>query len=347
MVEVLNSETPDSAISATYFSAAEIDDLAQLGSYLDVVVVCRAQLTNPLARLIARMKSCGVPVVYDLDDYVFDPDLAPLLIDTFGLAVDSEPNLTRWFSYCARIGAALRLCDAAFVTSEALGRELSRATGVPYSVVPNFVNQEQERESELIWRQKAGVNFGHGGSWGIGYFSGSPSHDRDFRMVSGALIALMKADPAVKLRVVGFLDPDPELLAFGDRVERIGLQDTLTLQWLVGEVDVSIAPLQDNVFTACKSDLKWFEPALVGTVVIASPAGTMGARIVDGQNGRVARSYEWHRVLREVIGDGESCRAIAQRARTQAIADCTPMRQRTRIRDALAMARALRRPGTS
>ncbi len=344
MVSLLNSGTAESGIGATFFTAFEEDDLATLGDYIDVLVVCRAQLNNRLARLIARMRACGVAVMYDLDDFVFDPDYAPMLIETFGIAPDSETNLARWFAYCARIGAALRLCDAVFVSGEVLGREVQRATGLGYSVLPNFLSEEQVRQSELIWSQKLEGDFRGDGRWHVGYFSGSPSHDRDFALVSDALALLLRDDPRVSVRLVGFLDVPPALAAFAGRVERLGLQDTVELQWLIGEVDVSIAPLQDNLFTRCKSDLKWFEPAAVGTVVVSSPAGGVGARIRDGVNGRIARSFEWRAVLSGLVEDMAACRTMATHARSEAVAECTPESQRARVERTLLDAAGARRP---
>jgi len=36
-------------------------------------------------------------------------------------------------------------------------------------------------------------------------------------------------------------------------------------------VEIVIAPLQENVFTNCKSELKYFEAAIVGTIPSYSP----------------------------------------------------------------------------
>jgi hypothetical protein len=54
-----------------------------------------------------------------------------------------------------------------------------------------------------------------------------------------------------------------------------------------------VAPLQDNAFTHCKSELKYFEAAAVGTVTVASPTHAFAKAIQDGRNGYLAKSFEW------------------------------------------------------
>lgn len=137
--------------------------------------------------------------------------------------------------------------------------------------------------SQLIWEQKRAAGFRCDQNWHIGYFSGSHSHNRDFALVAEPLASLMRQDPRVILRVVGFLELGGAFEGFEGRVERFELQETADLQWLIGEVNVSISPLQDNVFTKCKSDLKWFEAAVAGTVTVASPSGGWARGSLMGQ----------------------------------------------------------------
>jgi hypothetical protein len=82
---------------------------------------------------------------------------------------------------------------------------------------------------------------------------------------------------------------------------------------------VNLVPLQDNLFTNCKSELKWFEAAAVGTVTVAAPTYTFRHVIEHGTNGWLSPAYAWEEILREVIRGGEACwRPIAVRARTDA-----------------------------
>ena len=84
-------------------------------------------------------------------------------------------------------------------------------------------------------------------------------------------VALWMRILRVVLRVVGCLEPGQELTKYRDRIEMFPLQDFLNLQRYVAQVEINIAPLQDNVFTNCKSELKFFEAAICGTLTLASP----------------------------------------------------------------------------
>lgn len=92
MIATINQESADSGMAATYFTGTEVDDLARLSGLVDVLVICRARFSHRLARLVARMRASGVPVLYDVDDLVFDPDYAPLLMETIGIPPMRNPT---------------------------------------------------------------------------------------------------------------------------------------------------------------------------------------------------------------------------------------------------------------
>jgi glycosyltransferase involved in cell wall biosynthesis len=62
---------------------------------------------------------------------------------------------------------------------------------------------------------------------------------------------------------------------------------------MMAKVDVNIAPLVVNEFTNCKSELKFFEAAVVETTTIASPTYTFSRAISDGENGFLAQPGKW------------------------------------------------------
>jgi hypothetical protein len=119
------------------------------------------------------------------------------------------------------------------------------------------------------------------------------------------------------VRVVGFLEPRGELLRHRDRLETYPLQDFLNLQRLLAEVEVNIVPLQDNLFTNCKSELKYFEAAICGTLTIASPTFVFRRAITDGETGFLACAHEWEAKLQVAIAtleEPDGSAAIAERA---------------------------------
>jgi glycosyltransferase involved in cell wall biosynthesis len=308
--------------SASWFTEAEMDSMGRVLDACDVLVLCRNSLYNErIARLTAQARARNRRILFDVDDLVFDPSYIHLIVDTLGVNEQDSAVWDYWFAYVGRVGATYALCDGALVTNEYLARHARAWSGKPVSIIPNFLNSEQQALSDRIWQAKADSAWARDGRTHLGYFSGSPSHARDFGLVSHAVARLMDEDESLWLRVVGFLEPTPELARHRPRIEVLPLQDFLNLQRQISAVEVNLVPLQDNSFTNCKSELKWFEAALVGALTIASPTYTYSRVIEHGDNGWLAQSYSWEAVLREVLRDINDHRAaVAARARDQALA---------------------------
>jgi len=231
----------------------------------------------------------------------------------------------------------MNLCDGALVTNSYLAARAEAFLGKPTWVIPNYLNREQMEVSADIWNAKERSGWARDGRIHLGYFSGTPTHNRDFALVARPLARLMDDDERLVLRVVGFLDNlDPALERHRARIETIPLQDFVNLQREIGRVEINLVPLQDNVFTNCKSELKWFEAAVAGAVTIASPTYTYRQAIQHGRNGWLAPAYAWEEMLREVIIGGPTLwRHVAERAREDAITRCGWRNQTATIRNAL------------
>jgi hypothetical protein len=93
----------------------------------------------------------------------------------------------------------------------------------------------------------------------------------------------------------------PELEKYDGRIERFPLQNFLNLQHLIGQTEINIAPLLDNALTQCKSELKFFEAAIVGTITIATPTMPFRSAIADRVTGLLAADDEWESKLRQAV----------------------------------------------
>ena len=124
---------------------------------------------------------------------------------------------------------------------------------------------------------------------------------RDFTVAAPALARLLAGTRTSSIRIAGFLDDVGPLEDFRDRIEFVPFMHYMDLQRSIAEVEVSIAPLRHNGFNVCKSDLKFFEAAVVGTWTIASHTPSLDAAIDDGTTGRLARDHEWDGALAEAV----------------------------------------------
>lgn len=301
MIEGLRADRRRPA-AAAWFELADIPALLSRLPQLDTLVVARVRYDAAVARLIATAQARGVRVLFDCDDLVFDSRYVHLVLDTLALDPSHPGSWDWWFAYVGRIEAVARLCDGGITTNPFLAARMREVVSGPVAIVPNFLNRRQQETSDRLLTAKRMRRFAGEGPVTVGYFSGSPSHHHDFAIVTGALCRLLEADPAVRLRIVGFMDHIGGLADFGDRVERLPLHDWVNLQRLIAEVEVNIAPLQDNVFTNCKSELKYFEAAAVGTWTVATPTSTFAAAIGDDRAGRLSATHDWDAALEEAVG---------------------------------------------
>lgn len=302
MVQALNAQA-DGEWRAAYFFSGDLHRLDAIVAQAELLVICRSGYNHQIAALVQRMHAQGKRVLFDIDDLVFDTQFVHLLIDTLALDHRDPRVWDDWFGMVARMGQTLRCCDGGITTNEFLAERMRDFSGLPVAVVPNFMNREQLALSDAVWAAKQASGFARDDTLTLGYFSGSPSHRFDYALVEPALARLLAQRPELRVMTVGYIEPTEQLAPFADRILRQPFHDYVNLQALVGSVELNLMPLQSNVFTHCKSELKYFEAAAVGTLSVASPAGSYAAAIQHGHNGYLARAHEWDQVLDGVLAD--------------------------------------------
>jgi len=318
-VQVLNALNED--VSASFFFLSDLEDFGRIADSADMLVVCRVRYSLRANVLITQFKNRGKKVIFDVDDLVFDVDYAHLVAATIEVDTRHDEGWDDWFAYVSRIGAVARLCDGCITTNAFLAERLTRFTGQPVRVLPNFINREQMRMSDEVYGEKVRVDFNGDGRFHIGYFSGSPTHRKDFAIVSGAIETVMKRFDHVWLTVAGYMSVDHFEPSLRHRVEYLPFTDYVNLQRAIGTVELNVVPLQSNVFTNCKSELKYFEAGVVGTPTIATPTFAYSQCITQGDNGFLAKAHEWEAVLESVIVDTATYRGVASASHEHARAN--------------------------
>jgi glycosyltransferase involved in cell wall biosynthesis len=316
MIQVLRHH--EEGIRASWFCRADSGYFDRIVDCCDVLVICRARYTDRLGSMIERAKNLGRTIIFDVDDLVVDTQYTHLLMTTLDQDTDSEADLDHWFGYIARIGAVLRLCDRVITTNEYLASRIRACSGKDIRIVPNFINREQLEYSLQLLTAKKVARFARDERIHLGYFSGSPSHDNDFELISDALARLLDKDSRLHIRLVGYLNVKGDVVRHNERIERVGMHDFINLQHLIGSTEINLVPLQNNAFTNCKSELKFFEAGVVGTITVASPVFAYRHAVTDGINGFLADTCEWEEKLHSAIDtlgcDRTSYTEIAERA---------------------------------
>jgi len=310
---------------AVYFYLDEFSELKHYLPNISIAIVSRMRWSFELQCFLDLLRDARTLILYDTDDLVLDVELLPMLVSTISADIDY------YFSYISRCGYAASLTDGFTTTNTYLGNHLAKKFNKPYVVVPNSLNQEQLDISRAIVNKKNNQNrpdrtgqrnaFDSSQPFKIGYFSGTNTHNNDFMEVFPEMLSLLETYSDINLEIVGFLTLPKEALPFfkAKRINQRRLVDMIELQHLVAGVDVNIAPLTVNVFTQCKSELKYFEAAIVETITCATPTEAFKDCITHGENGFLCKQGEWLSTIESIYRSDTDRSLLAQTARKYAI----------------------------
>lgn len=301
--------------------AAGSMDFARCGDIVDkglkpkVVVFFRAPF-DPAKRIVEVLEYCRINrirTVFDIDDYVFEPAIIDSIAGVATLSDDQRIDY-EWGVRAYR--SLLFSCERATTTTPFLKKQMQRL-GREAFIIPNTVNSAQQDLARRLRDNRRQVD----DHVRICYFSGSRTHSRDFAQCASALQTLMRRDRRIVFRLVGLLDLDESWIPFSDRIERAGFMDPLDMLRSLSECDINLAPLEEgDPFCEGKSELKFFEAALVDVPTVASRTEPFRAAIDDGRTGALASTPdEWLAKLAGLADDadlrarmGKAARAVAE-----------------------------------
>ncbi len=291
----------------------------------DVLYLYRLAYSPTIESLIEQARGQGIPVVFDTDDLVFEPDLV-CYVDPVKAMSDEEAAL--YYEGVWRYRRTLLASDAVITSTEYLAERV-RALGKPVFVhrngLSNWMTTAADRllqSSEVQPSDKRIV---------IGYGSGTATHRKDLAEAARGLAHVLARYPQVELHIVGDLHPgDPlalpdELLPFTNRIHHrpaVAWHDWPAVQ---SRFDINLAPLEtDNPFCDAKSEIKYTEAAIVGVPTVASRTGAFEFAIRDGETGFLAATPdEWAAKLEQLIGDSALRHRMGEAARADVLARYT------------------------
>ncbi len=288
--------------TATYFDTDEMDALNEIISYVDVFVAVRCEWDFELGDLIAKAKENGSKIVYDVDDLIYHPKYMPIVIKTLRLKKGEQWDC--WFGLTQRNHMIAQMCDSFITTNGYLADYLKKDYEKPVYVIKNYLNWIQEEVSKDLLEQKQTLEPEK--PFIIGYFSGSPTHVEDLMVVMPEVETFLNRHEDAKLRIVGYmqLPEEYQYLVDAGRIEYVKFQTFVGLQAEQAKVDLNIVPLVNNEFSNCKSELKYFETAIVGVPTCATPTYAYKTGITHGDNGYLCEKGEWLPVFEKFYQEG-------------------------------------------
>lgn len=294
-----------------------------------ITVLWRVPHSGHIQGIVQVTREQGGLAIFDVDDLMFRPELAVIdIIDGIRSQKFSELDTQAFF---ARIGRTLKACDLVTCPTEELARH-ARRMGRPAYVLPNGFDAQSHAAARRARREWA--LFGDD-LLRIGYAAGSRTHQRDFAVAAPAVLRILRENDRARLTLfrdgssgegVVLLNEFPEFAEVADRIEWRNMVPLAELPGELARFAINIAPLEDgNPFCEAKSELKYFEAALVGVPTIASPSGPFRRAIIPGVTGMLARTEaEWHAALTTLLADADLRVRIAQAAYHDSLAHFGP-----------------------
>lgn len=287
-------------------------------SQFNVLWIWRAPWSDRIGRLIDEAKRSNVKIVFDVDDLMIDPTLArPDVIDAIRSQRLDAGDVARMYE---RIASTFALADYGVAPTTFLAQYMRRYQK-PAFVLKNTFDTQALEDSRKAVRQRRLEN--GDGLERIGYAGGTRTHQQDFRQAAGAIARVLTERPQCRLvlfthRGEPILDP-VEYPEFAACMSQIEWREAVPLAELPNELarfDINLAPLvAGNPFCEAKSELKYFEAALVNVPTIASPTQAFAEAIEHGVTGYLADSPDdWHASITALLDDQGHRAKVAEAA---------------------------------
>jgi len=228
------------------------------GQNLDVAVFHRPRYSLVWRARLWWLRRQGTILVADVDDLIFDPELARYSPGV----VNGLVPLPKTAQQFAIHRAALMCFDRVTVSTEPLAAQVrNQLTGAAVQVLPNAVHLSWlDAQAGLPPRPYSPV---------VTYFPGTRSHDRDFAVYAGGVANFLAAHGDARLEITGPLNFDlqarPGQVVRHERIPFARYADHVRSSW------VNLAPLELTPFTRCKSALKVLEAGFWGIPTVCSP----------------------------------------------------------------------------
>jgi len=323
VVDILNLDKQKAII----LSSKKIKDTIGHLHNFKVVVFSRLGMSEINRRLISIMQRFGIICVFEIDDYLFDEKMSPY-IDAIG---QSDRSTQRQYLNLIKNYRGMMLACGHFITSTNFladrGKEMNRKT----HIIRAGLNDQQIAIAQTILKE---VRIKGPKIVTLGYFSGSYTHNADFKTIVSILKQILQKYEHVNLNLCGCISIPLGLQEFKHRIKLVSFVRWEKLPYNIAKVDINLVPLEyNNPFCNGKSEIKYLEAGILAIPTIATATDTYRCVIKQGENGFIAcDEKEWEKYLMLLIENRKLREEMGLNARQHILEKYTPATQKDQIK---------------
>jgi len=250
---------------------------------------------------IEKIIKTNKPIVYEIDDLLWEvPPNHPLAF-----------NLAKTKPYLLEL---LPQVNAVTVTTPELAQKI-KSYNPNVFIFPNFLDPRLWEKTVLKPKNKNKIKIG---------FIGSSTHGEDLLLIEKALLKIIRQRPN-QVEVICFGCITPKLQQY-PQVRYVPFVDgyvAFCKKIFTLDLDIGLAPLIDNDFNRCKSNVKWLEYsacAIAGVYANLPPYATW---IHSGQDGLLAGHtwQEWFEAIEFLIDNPQKRLQMAYLAQKRVLTE--------------------------
>ena len=278
-------------------------------SLASLVIFYRVPGFDSVMDLIAECRRLNIKTLWDVDDLIFDEDV----LKTSSTINSLEPAEREGVINGAKLyRQAMLACDEGIASTSGLAKAMKEAGLETVYVVENALDDETLAAARSI---EGRLKKQEDGLIRIIYGSGTKTHNIDFLEAAPALANILKENPNVRFRIIGYLELPEYFDEVQSQIERIPFCNYTEYLTYLSECDISIAPLENFVFNDAKSNIKYLEASITKVASVCSPRAAFADVIVNGENGFLAdNEQQWHEAFDTLIQNPELRDSMAQAA---------------------------------
>lgn len=297
----------------------------------ELLYIHRSDPTPKVLNLIKNYHKQNKKVIYDIDDLIFDKNQIKKISFLKKSGLEFKKNFVKKTNDYLKI---MKMCDLIITPTNFLSNYINKKFKIPTKVLRNHLDQKSlNKGKKIYYSQKHQKNK----KIIIGYFSGTKTHDKDFKIIQPSLKKLLSQYPNLNLKIVGFLSTDSSLAKFKSQIITHKKVPYKKLMNLYEGVNINIAPSEvNNDFCESKSELKYFFAGACGIPTVASNTDAFKHAIKNGENGYLCKnSNDWFKYLNRLIQNKKERLVMGKKAFLQTKKEYSPNFQAKQLKKIL------------